>query len=368
MIIFNKTLTIYSFVYDRFRKVTLMKLREIAAQAGVSLTTVSLVLNGRPGVSAAKRSAILQLLEENGYTNRIRKEDASRRSICFLRYIDHGHLVNGNPGFSSQILDAVEKRCRQRGYTLQVATVYKSQHDDTGLLPLLLSPAVEGVIVLATELSDEDACAISGIPKPYVALDNLLPGRDCTCITMNNRDSILEAVQHLHGLGHEDIGFLYSSLPCFNDIHRRRAYVYALERLGLPVREELIFSVFPTMDGACQSVRSLLDSGVRFPSALIANNDCIAIGAMRAFRELGLRIPEDISVIGFDGLPFSAVSDPPLSTIEVPCAELGRLSADLLLDNLANPRSTHLKVMMNTRLLLRSSTGPAPIAARTDVV
>lgn len=333
-----------------------MKLREIAAAANVSLTTVSLVLNGKRGVSPAKRELITRLLLENGYLPASESATiGSGKSICFIRCLKHGHLINGNPGFTTQILDAAENECRRQGYSLRVVSLQKQETGDCAISNHLRADDIRGAIVLATEMSDEDARVLYNLQKPIVVVDHLLPGADLCCITMNNRDSILEAVQHLRDLGHENVGMLCSSLPNFNDKHRRMAYENALKVLGLP-RGDLFYSAFPTLDGAYRSVKDHLARGVRFPTALIASNDCVAIGAMRAFREAGLRVPEDISIIGFDGLPFSEAADPPLTTVSVPCGDIGRLAVDVLLSILNETLPTNIKIMANTKFVIRRST------------
>ncbi len=336
-----------------------MNLRQIAAAAGVSLTSVSLVLNGKPGVGPARRERITQLLLENGYVIQGRPSPGENgKTLAFVRFIRHGHLINGNPGFSTQIMDAAEAQCRRNGYSLQVITVHRTDADNTALAQLLQGDAIQGAIFLATEMGEEEYASLSLLNKPYVVLDNLSPGTNDYCITMNNRDSILEAVTTLRNLGHERIGLLESSISCFNIRHRRRAYGQALCRLGLRWDDALLYHVFPTLDGAYRSVRDMLAEGRHFPSALLASNDCIAIGAMRAFREAGLHIPGDISIIGFDGLPFSEISDPPLSTIAVPCGDIGRMAAQLLHDRLVGRIPAPVKIMVGTRLILRGSTAP----------
>ncbi len=175
---------------------------------------------------------------------------------------------------------------------------------------------------------------------------------------MNNRDSVLAAVNALWDMGHRQIGLMESSITAFNIRHRHRAFGHALCRLGLEWDDKQVYRVFPTLDGAYRSVRDMLSAGRRFPSALLASNDCIAIGAIRAFHEVGLRIPQDISIIGFDGLPFSAVSDPPLSTIAVPCADIGRMAMQMLHDRIENRMPSPMKVMVGTKLILRASTAP----------
>ena len=169
---------------------------------------------------------------------------------------------------------------------------------------------------------------------------------------------------HLYSLGHRKIGFLYNSIPSSNDNARRTAFEAALRRLSLPFSDEQICRVFPTMDGARESFGEALDSGLALPTAFLANNDSIALGAMRAMQERGIRVPEDISVIGFDGLPFSAMSDPPLTTVNVPCADIGRWAVNILHQQIRGRIRATSRVLVSTHLHVRKSTA-APRAAET---
>lgn len=334
-----------------------MKLREIAKTAGVSLTTVSLVLNGKPGVGKETRERICKLLRENGYPVGEEKK-AAKGSICFLKYIRHAYLVNGNPGFVTQIMDAAEQACRRHGYDLQVVTFHAPE--DIDLDELLGKPFIKGAILLGTELADEDMPAFVNLKKPLMVVDNALPRHSLNTVTMDNRQAIFSAVQHLCELGYQKIGFLYNSVPSGNDAERREAFEAALMHQGLRFDPELVYPIFPTMEGAYQSVRELLDAGTEFPSALVANNDSIAIGAMRALKDGGLRIPEDISIVGFDGLPFSALAEPPLTTVSVSCQDIGYWAVHLLLKAIDGHQQIPCKMAVGTRLEVRGSTAPCP--------
>ena len=335
-----------------------MKLRDIAKAAGVSLTTVSLVLNEKPGVGAEKRALIQRLLRENGYTVRQAEPAGPVQNICFLKYSRHSYLVNGNPGFVTQIIDAAERECRRHGYNLLITAF--NDPDAADLPALLGNPSTAGVILLGTELENEDMERFSRISKPLVVVDNSSWGLPISAVTMHNWDSIAAVVEHLRSLGHRDIGFLYNSIPSSNDRDRRSAFEDSLRSAGLPFSEDRVYDIFPTMDGARKSVLRLLDQGVRFPPALVANNDSIAIGALRAFRERGIRVPEDISLVGFDGLPFSAVSDPPLTTVSVSCADIGHWAVHILHEQIRGRTSAPCRVFVGTTLLVRGSTGPRP--------
>ena len=342
-----------------------MNMREIANAAGVSLTAVSLVLNGKPGIGEEKREQIARLLRENGY--QLRSADAparphSRTNLCFLKYSKHSYLVNGNPGFVTQIMDAAGEECRRHGYNLLVTAF--SDFSAVNLPELLEGPSIGGVILLGTEIDVEDMIHFSGIEKPFVVVDNAMDHLPYSSVTMNNADAVFTAVSYLQELGHRRIGFLYNSIPSSNDIARRTAFEASLRRLLLPFSEDLIFRVFPTMDGARKSFGHMLDGGLALPDAFLANNDSIALGAMRAMQERGIRVPEDVSVIGFDGLPFSAVSDPPLTTVDVPCADIGRWAVDTLHQQIRGRIRATSKILVSTHLHIRKSTAP-PKSAET---
>ncbi len=339
-----------------------MKLRDIARAAGVSLTAVSLVLNDKPGVGAEKREQVQALLRENGYVLRSETRPAApTRNICFLKYSRHAYLVNGNPGFVTQIIDAADKECRRNGYDLLITAF--NDFDAIDLPALLEKPSTAGVILLGTELENEDMARFAWVNKPLVVVDNAVWGLPFSAVTMHNWDSIAAVVDHLRSLGHREIGFLYNSIPSSNDRERRDAFEDSLRRAGLPFSEDRVYEVFPTMDGARRSMLELLERGVRFPPALVANNDSIAIGALRALREKGIRVPEDISLTGFDGLPFAAVSDPPLTTVDVPCEDIGYWAVHILHENIQGRTAAPCRIFVGTSLLIRGSTGPPPRSA-----
>lgn len=330
-----------------------MKLREIAKTAGVSLTTVSLVLNGKPGVGRETRERVRQLLRENGYSVDPEKK-AAQGSICFLKYVRHSYLVNGNPGFVTQIMDSVEQECRKHGYDLQVVTF--STLEEIDLDELLGKSFIKGAILLGTELMPEDMVGFQDLKKPLMVVDNPLSGLPVSTVTMDNRQAIFSAVRHLSDLGYRRIGFLHNSIPSSNDLERRQAFEEALRQEGIPFDSQMIFPIFPTMEGADRSVRALLEAGTAFPSALVANNDSIAIGAMRALKDKGLRIPEDISIVGFDGLPFSALAEPPLTTVNVSCWDIGYWGVHLLLEAINGRSGVPCKMTVGTQLEIRGST------------
>lgn len=334
-----------------------MKMREIADAAGVSLTAVSLVLNGKPGIGDEKRALVTRLLQENGY--QIRPEDAPQHihahsNLCFLKYSKHSYLVNGNPGFVTQIMDAAGEECRRHSYNLLVNAF--SDFSAINRAELIDTATTGGVILLGTEIEREDLSYFDGLQKPFVIVDNALERLPFSTVTMDNAGAVFEAVEYLRSLGHRKIGFLYNSIPSSNDNARRDAFEAAMHQPGLSYSDDLICRVFPTMDGARKSFGEALDRGIALPTAFLANNDSIALGAMRAMQERGIRVPQDISMIGFDGLPFSAMSEPTLTTVDVPCADIGRWAVNIIHQQMRGRIRTTCSIHVSTQLHIRKST------------
>ncbi len=337
-----------------------MKLKEIAELAGVSPSAVSLVLKQKSGVGREKREEIMKLLVENGYTvdpSTIATNKPQYKTIRFLKLKSHAKLVDGNFGFISAIMDAVEKECRKKDYTLLIATCDVNKISE--IKDLILSNPTDGLLILGTELNNSTAIdLLSDINIPAVIIDNPMPMLQYNCITMNNEEAIYSSVNHLINLGHTSIGFLANNMPANNCLLRFKSFYNACAEHGLQVDDSNIYYVAPTPEGAYTSIKEMLINGRTFPSALVANNDSIALGTMKALKEFGYRFPEDISIIGFDSIPYSSISDPPLTTIKVPCSDIGIWAVRLLLDRIKFPSSSVTKMLISTELIVRNSTAP----------
>ena len=334
----------------------MLKLKDIAKQAGVSSATVSLVLNNRAGVSAEKRAFITQLLKENNYIINS-SENEPRKKIRFIKFSKHSFLVNGNPGFVNHIMDAVEEECRARNIDLMITTADINSFGNKELQALYKSNPVDGMIVLGTEMQPEDIAIVKGISCPIVVVDNSMEYIPFSCVTMNNSTTIRNVILYLYSIGHRRIGFLANRLPSCNCTARRKTFEATTQELGLD-STDLIYEVTPSLDGAFTDINTMLRQGVKFPAAIVSNNDCIAIGAMRAFKEFGIDIPGDISIFGFDDIDFSAVSTTPLSTNRVSCKDMGFWAVRLVCDQMERADMSTVKIHLNTSMIHRKSVIP----------
>ncbi len=187
----------------------------------------------------------------------------------------------------------------------------------------LCSDPSSALLVLATELEETEARRFEEAISPVVMLDNWYEKLHFNSVLIDNVDSASRAVRYLIEKGHRKIGHLKGSYGINNFSYREEGYARALRECGLPVDPEYTFALTPSMEGAYADMSSILQREPELPTAFFADNDMIALGAVRALQQNGYSVPEDVSVVGFDDLPFCAISSPPLTTIQVYNRELG---------------------------------------------
>ncbi len=330
-----------------------MTIREIAVQAGVSPAAVSLVINNKKGVSEETRKRILAVMEESGYSPAVRKKGEKPLKIVVLKYRVHGIAFEENQGFIASIIDRIESECRHHGYDLMMcncepATAAAAIRD-------MMNAGPDGVILIATELPREDFSLLEMIDVPLVALDQNLYYPNADCVVMDNANLMISLVEYLVQCGHRDIGYLKFSQPVRNCDERYQGYLTALERLGLKAPEPIL--VKPTVDGAFEDLARMIRSGEYVPhGAVVCDNDTIAIGAIKAIREAGYSIPEDISIIGFDDIPFSATTMPALTTMRISRSAMGEMAVNILRRRMKHPDYPCMKLLLGGKLIIRNST------------
>ena len=335
-------------------------INDIAEKLGVSPATVSLALNGRHGVNEETRMSVLNLANQLGYRNTTAKKTPPHQGVInFLIYRKSGRIVT-NTQFFTRLIESVERATRSHRYALTI-TYCTGQEQ----LPACIQEAADaqslGILVLGTEMGQDDLPILENAPIPVVVLDNELPASSLDMISIHNLDGIWRAVQHLHAQGLTDIGYLSSSVPITNFEMRYIGYAYSIYHcLGERPDSQKIFSLFPTIDGANEDMAAILKKGTKIPSALIADNDLIAIGAARALQEAGLRIPEDVSLIGFDNIPLAEYFQPALTSIEVSCEELGKRAVSMVRWRLRHPDAPPQNIRTCTELVIRDSVRQKP--------
>ena len=338
-----------------------MTIKEIAREAGVAMSTVSLVLNNKPGVRQETRARVTEFLIENGYT--IRKAPSEKSNcgeIRFLRFIASNHISERNHEFFTDLLNGAENSARHQGFDFSYTSVMSSDFVAT-LRALETRDNLAGVLVLASELSDKDLPPLLHYSKPLVLLDCPLDYCPLNCINTDNVSGAFAAVQELYRQGHREIGFLRGEVEIGGMYGRYEGYCKAMNALQLTVNPNHVIQVDTILEVATQQMLDRLHQLDSLPTAFFACNDFLAAGAIRALLQLGYRVPEDISIIGFDDVQICSFVSPPLSTMRIDRFGMGELGVERLIALQRPNRNDRLRCLMAVTPALRSSIAPPRI-------
>jgi LacI family transcriptional regulator len=320
---------------------------DVADRAGVSIATVSRVVNERYGVATTTAARVRAAIEELGYeSNLIARSMRSQRTDII------GVMVSGIEPFSSELLKGIAGELQDSGLALIVYSGGMSGEEgwERRYLSRLSNTLADGTILVTPTVVDVDAS------HPIVAVDPHVGGSAIPTVASQNYEGAIAATEHLIGLGHRRIGFL-GGRPDLESARRREAgYRAALAAAGIPFDPELIQVGGYTEETAQRPAEALLGLPQR-PSAIFAANDLSAIQVLRTARELGLRVPDDLALVGFDNIPESALTEPPLTTVDQSIQAQGREAVRILIGliNETSRPSEPVHVLLPTQLIVRRS-------------
>jgi DNA-binding LacI/PurR family transcriptional regulator len=339
--------------------------KDVAARAGVSPTTVSFVLNDRPGaaISQATRARVRSAAAELGY-----QPHASARGLAAGRSHILGLVLRQSPeqvaedALLAETIRGLSSAAQAAGYRVLVEPLsYRDGDDAAGYASLLRSRGTDGLVVSGPRIEDRELAALARDGAPIV-IQGALPGSDIPSVDVDNVAAAAVAVGHLVALGHRVIGCITNAPFNYTAARERReGYRQAIREAGLAADERLVVEAnFDAASGRRAMARLLEQPDL---TAVFVASDVVALGALAAIREAGLRVPEDVSVVGFDDVPLAAFFDPPLTTIRLPAEDLGRAAGLALLDRIAG-RVVATRTILPTELVIRSSSGPPPASDR----
>ncbi len=338
------------------RRVTI---QDIADACGLSRNTVSKVFNNRGTVPEATKRAVLQKAQELGYHQLPESSGSapvgSGRNIALLTGNDpQGH------SFGSLVITSFTDQTSRAGYNLKIYRVSEEEIKNFTLPPHLHLNETVGII--AIELFDKEYCdMLCTVDVPIVFIDSyantgfsLLKS---DLVTMENFASISFLTRHLIRCGATRFGFVGDITHCLSFEERWMGYRAALQEAGLsPIEAYSILSKDDAPYGDTDWLIDQLRSMPRIPDAFVCANDYLAIHLMTALKKMGLSVPNDVMVTGFDGSPEASVVEPALTTARIPSMSLGRIAADVLLNRIQNPDRPFMRTYVNTEPLLRDST------------
>ncbi|MDD2534392.1 MAG: LacI family DNA-binding transcriptional regulator [Eubacteriales bacterium] len=330
-------------------------IKDLADQLNLSQATISLALNNRPGVNANTRTQVLELAERLGYDTRLmtRRNQQSGGNIRLVVYKKSGRVVADTPFFLA-LTEGIEAAARTNGRQLMISHISDLESQNQ-VMQIVYDNPQEGIILLATELSLSEFLPFFRANHPLVVLDGSLSDTQSDAVLINNFQGAYDAVQELRRNGHRLIGYLKSNVPIYNFSQRHLGVIQAMIDENSFLDSQFICAVEPSADGAYRETLAWLDTNPPLPTAFFADNDIIAFGAMRAFKEKGLQIPRDLSIIGFDDLPYCEMIDPPLTTVRVFKHSLGRLAVERLLERMNGKVAENVRIEVATELVRRQS-------------
>lgn len=326
--------------------------KELAQRLGVSPATISMVFHEKPGISEATRRMVLEAAKEYGYVP-ARAQAQEKRAIQLVIYQKHALIVSDTP-FFAQVIEGITQACRDSGCTVGISYFSEAQDQREQLLQLqALKPA--GMILLATEMDQKDFSLFEELSFPWVVLDSYYDDLEHDCVVINNSQGAYAATCYLADMGHERIGYLHSSVYISNFQERADGYYRALRARGISTSHPFVHHIAPTSAEGYRDMRQILLQHPALASAYFADNDIIAAAAMKAFSECGIRVPEEVSIIGFDDMPLCDMMRPSLSTMRVDKRQLGQMAVDALLSRMDGKRDGILKLSFRTALVCRES-------------
>ncbi|MBT2287624.1 LacI family DNA-binding transcriptional regulator [Paenibacillus albidus] len=339
-----------------------MKMEDIAKLANVSKSAVSLAFSGKPGVGPDTRERILQVAHEAGYSPKSRAAAVTKadKSLLFLVCTNSGIVLEEyyQQPFFKELIQFIEERCRQKGYSLIFSSV-DIECFQRGIQGVADEKRSTGTIVLGTNLTREQIRDIHAKLPNLIVLDTCFETLPVQFIQINNVMGAYEAGAYLCDNGHTSIGYIASNVRIHNFEERKRGFMAALTERGLKVPETRHFSVAPAIlssqDDLKRQLTAYLASGHILPTAWFCECDYMAISAMKTMNELGIRVPQDTSVIGFDNITESLIVTPELTTVHVDKEKMAILAVDLLTDTLEQGSQGTTKIIVDTIFVERNS-------------
>jgi len=343
-----------------------IKISDIARQSGVSVSTVSLALNNKPGVSQETRLRVLEVAQKFEYPIKSivsSGKDNNLTTIAMVVKTDPDITPLANP-FYSKVIMGIEDSCRRAGINLLFATLPVDENNHPAEVPqLLYNEMVDGLLLVGVCVDETILTASVKRKIPIVLVDGYSTAENYDSVISDNFRAAYQAVEYLFLNGHRQIGLMGSDTNCYPSLKdRRNGYLRALKENGITRVYISNFNI--NKSKGYQETINLLKENPQI-TALFCVNDDIGSAALRAVQDLGLRVPEDISIVGFDDTYLAANTHPTLTTMHVDTTAMGRAAVQLLSLRLGNPESARMTLTIHPTLVKRESVGLVPSKIQT---
>lgn len=326
-----------------------INMRDISERTGFSMATVSNALNHKRGVNEATAAKIHQAARELGYIG-----DSTITKIKLVMIRKNGKILDDTP-FFPMLIDGFENGCRENGFETMLLHLDMENSNYEEEVKNLLADINSAVVLLASELMEEDYSIFLETEVPVLVMDNWQENMDFDAVLINNYDSARLAAEYFIQKGHRRLGYLKGDYRVHAFRLREIGYLSVLEEKGIPFLPENAVVLRTSMHEAYLDMKKYLKTNPILPTAFFADDDVIALGAMKAFSEAGISVPDEVSIIGFDDLPFCEISSPRLTSIHVPKQEMGYMAAMRIVERIKGSKNIKLKTQICTEFIERES-------------
>ncbi len=334
------------------------RLKEIAEALNLSVTTVSRALAGYPDVAEKTRQRVVRKAREMGYVPNVAAQHLQRQKANAIGFIIPTFGPRFSDPFFSELIAGIGNEAGHQGYDLLISTVPPGPKEIEAYRFQAYSHRVDGMIVVRTRHNDPRIAFLVENKFPFVAFGSCDEGFDFPFVDVDGEYGTRLAVEHLIGLGHRRIAYLTGPKELTFSTHRLCGFLDAMRGKNVPIRDEWVLEGKLTESSGHELAEKLLDSTPR-PTAIIAANDLMALGAMAAVQERGLQVGGNVSVVGFDDIPLAAYSHPALTTVHQPIYHIATMVTAMLVQILKEEPLKERVRWIRPHLVVRKSTGRA---------
>ncbi|MCP4177736.1 MAG: LacI family transcriptional regulator [bacterium] len=326
-----------------------MNIKDVAKLSGVSITTVSFVLNGKHHkVSEKTKNKVLKVVKECGYEARGAARDLKRKNSRTI-----GVFFDFISGPYISLISGMQQVIRSKGYDFFIADNYNSSSKGA-LSRFLLEKRVDGAAIFSIDTEDKKIDELSALNMPIVMLDRPLYQKNICSILIDNKPGMVEAIKFLKKSGLKKVSFLSGKKKHYDNIERLSAFRFSVNKYDMIFNEKWLLEGNFHEESGYSAALKLIEMKNR-PEAVICSNDQMAVGLMQGLKDSGLKVPEDISIIGFDDIPFAKYTSPRLTTIKNQSYSMGKLVADTIFRGIEGDNIEGI-VKLPSRLIIREST------------
>lgn len=333
----------------------MVTINDIAKRANVSKSAVSIALNNKAGVSDETRQKILDTANELGYN--FKKKDNSNKLIRFLVCINNDMIsshFNESPFFMALIRD-IEHECQKRGFALLISSTDVSELEENMAHYEINHPSL-GLLLLGTYINADDIITVQKYQPNLVVLDNIFDLLSVDCVGANMYMIGYQAASHIIDCGYRNIGYVQAIKRPSNLIREKEGFFRKLSENDIRINKHHIYCITNSTDEGYYDFKEILkDHADSLPDVLYCEDDFMALGVMRALKEIGRRIPEDIAIMGSDNVLLSQTANPPLTTIQIDTQMMSKIGVNRLVEIINNKNLPTMKFVIDTFIVERES-------------